>query len=83
MSESQQVPCPICNSRLKFTFDAPRIISGKTVTLIVIEHTKAHCNNCGRDYAAVMQPNGINFTAVQEIPPESAIIAPAGIQVPS
>lgn len=81
-SEKHSAACPKCGTMLRFVFQQPITMRARTSTVVLIEHTKAHCGGCGRDWAATIVCNGIAFSGVMEIPPESAILSPHGVSVP-
>jgi hypothetical protein len=65
------IPCPKCQATLTFTFEDACYTNLPTVTVITIEHSKAHCNNCGRDWAAIVAAPAVGCTGLAEIQPKS------------
>lgn len=82
MSDRAQVPCPKCQRMLTFKFEEPKVITGRTVTLILIEQNVARCAGCGRDYTAGLKAKGIELVSVLELQPTSEIIPPNGVRLP-
>lgn len=72
------VPCPKCQTPLSFTFEEAVYTNLSTVTVITVEHTKATCRNCGRDWAAVCSVPAVACTRLEEIPSKSDILIASG-----